>query len=95
MVRATGVCLFVSGMLINVYHDGLLIKLREGRQSAFVPTGVKSKSDDAVSANRDQYKIPNGGLFNWVSGANYFGEILEWWGLAAITGQLPQVSSRA
>ena len=28
------------------------------------------------------YKIPHGGLFEYVSAANYFGEILEWWGFA-------------
>ena len=28
------------------------------------------------------YKIPYGGLFEYVSAANYFGEILEWWGFA-------------
>ena len=28
------------------------------------------------------YKIPSGGIFEYVSAANYFGEILEWWGFA-------------
>ncbi|XP_064017302.1 3-oxo-5-alpha-steroid 4-dehydrogenase 1 isoform X4 [Pogoniulus pusillus] len=28
------------------------------------------------------YKIPRGGLFEYVSGANFFGEILEWFGFA-------------
>jgi len=32
------------------------------------------------------YKIPRGGLFEYVSGANFFAEIVEWWGLAIATG---------
>eukprot|EP00301_Raphidiophrys_heterophryoidea_P000207 c10107_g1_i2.p1 GENE.c10107_g1_i2~~c10107_g1_i2.p1 ORF type:complete len:274 (-),score=40.16 c10107_g1_i2:500-1321(-) len=32
------------------------------------------------------YKIPHGGMFEYVSGANYFGEIVEWTGFAVATG---------
>ena len=32
------------------------------------------------------YKIPNGGMFNFISGANFFGEIIEWFGFAMATG---------
>ncbi|KAL7987518.1 hypothetical protein Chor_006437 [Crotalus horridus] len=35
------------------------------------------------------YKIPQGGLFAYVSGANFFGEILEWFGYAIATWSLP------
>lgn len=39
------------------------------------------------------YKIPHGGMFNYVSGANFFGEILEWCGFAiAMGGALPGVT---
>ncbi|XP_043843757.1 3-oxo-5-alpha-steroid 4-dehydrogenase 2 [Dromiciops gliroides] len=31
------------------------------------------------------YKIPQGGLFTYISGANYFGEIVEWIGYAVAT----------
>ncbi|KAM3606574.1 uncharacterized protein V6R79_019021 [Siganus canaliculatus] len=38
------------------------------------------------------YKIPTGGLFEYVSGANYLGEIMEWFGYALATWSLPALS---
>ncbi|XP_077999172.1 3-oxo-5-alpha-steroid 4-dehydrogenase 1-like isoform X2 [Glandiceps talaboti] len=35
------------------------------------------------------YKIPKGGLFEYVSGANFFGESLEWFGWAIACNTLP------
>jgi 3-oxo-5-alpha-steroid 4-dehydrogenase 1 len=35
------------------------------------------------------YRIPYGGLFNWVSCPNYLGEIIEWIGWALATWSLP------
>nr|XP_005311563.1 3-oxo-5-alpha-steroid 4-dehydrogenase 2 [Chrysemys picta bellii] len=35
------------------------------------------------------YKIPQGGLFTYVSGANFFGEIVEWFGYAIATWSIP------
>ncbi|CAL5219473.1 g1308 [Coccomyxa viridis] len=35
------------------------------------------------------YKIPRGGCFEYVSGANYLGEMLEWCGYAVAAGSLP------
>ncbi len=35
------------------------------------------------------YRIPYGGLFNWVSCPNYLGEIIEWCGWALATWSLP------
>ncbi|XP_070684195.1 3-oxo-5-alpha-steroid 4-dehydrogenase 2-like [Pempheris klunzingeri] len=35
------------------------------------------------------YRIPHGGMFEFVSGANFFGEIVEWWGYAVATWSLP------
>lgn len=36
------------------------------------------------------YRIPRGGLFEYVSGANFLGEIVEWAAFAALTGWQPQ-----
>ncbi|XP_060582893.1 3-oxo-5-alpha-steroid 4-dehydrogenase 1-like [Ruditapes philippinarum] len=38
------------------------------------------------------YKIPKGGMFNFVSGANFFGEILEWAGFAIATWCIPALA---
>ncbi|KAJ8360060.1 hypothetical protein SKAU_G00165850 [Synaphobranchus kaupii] len=38
------------------------------------------------------YKIPTGGLFYYVSGANFFGEIMEWLGYAVATRSFPAFS---
>mmetsp|Transcript_1966 Transcript_1966/g.4249 ORF Transcript_1966/g.4249 Transcript_1966/m.4249 type:complete len:263 (+) Transcript_1966:19-807(+) len=39
------------------------------------------------------YKIPYGGMFTYISGANYFGEIIEWIGFAiASGGAIPAVT---
>ncbi|XP_049592902.1 3-oxo-5-alpha-steroid 4-dehydrogenase 2b [Syngnathus scovelli] len=38
------------------------------------------------------YKVPKGGLFEYVSAPNYFGEIIEWFGYAIATWGLPSLS---
>jgi len=38
------------------------------------------------------YKIPEGGLFNWVSCPNLLGEIIEWTGYAILCWNLPAAS---
>jgi protein-S-isoprenylcysteine O-methyltransferase Ste14 len=35
------------------------------------------------------YRIPNGGLYRYISCPNYFGEIVEWFGWAVATWSLP------
>ena len=54
--------------------------------------GINIKADDMLFSLRKKgtinYKIPRGGLFQWVSCPNYFGEILEWFGWALATWSL-------
>jgi 3-oxo-5-alpha-steroid 4-dehydrogenase 1 len=38
------------------------------------------------------YKIPQGGLYRWISCPNYFGEIIEWSGFALAAWSLPGLS---
>jgi len=66
---------FLAGMAL--FFAGLLINLR----SDGILRRLRSDLDPA-------YKIPRGGLFELVSCANYFGEIVEWIGWAVMTWSL-------
>eukprot|EP01027_Heterolobosea_sp_BB2_P011859 GEZU01017219.1.p1 GENE.GEZU01017219.1~~GEZU01017219.1.p1 ORF type:complete len:207 (-),score=28.87 GEZU01017219.1:58-678(-) len=52
------------------------------KQSDRILSGLKKKPGDP-------YVIPKGGLFNYVTSANYFGELVEWAGYAISTWSLP------
>lgn len=82
----SGVFLFIIGMAINVHSDHTLRNLRKPGETGYkIPRG----KDD----NRYQHCLLlafhtgffPGGLFEYVSGANFFGEIVEWvgYGLAS------------
>ena len=60
-----GGILFLTGMVINLKSDNMLLALRKSTANG--------------------YSIPTGGLFNYVSCPNFFGEILEWTGFAIMT----------
>ncbi len=55
--------------------------------------GINLEADDILRNLRGPgetgYKIPRGGAFEWVSGANFFGECLEWLGFALAAYQAP------
>lgn len=61
-----GSLVFVVGMAVNWHADGVLLSLRAQRKPG----------------STERYKIPRGGMFEYVSGANFFGEIVEWTGFA-------------
>ena len=46
----------------------------------------------ALRQNSAGYSIPKGGLFNYISCPNHFGEIIEWLGFALIAWNLPAFS---
>ncbi|CAG8534990.1 477_t:CDS:2 [Racocetra persica] len=70
-----GVFIFLVGMTINIHHDNILFSLRSNLDKF-----TKSKSITNTSSPSSKYVIPNGGLFNYIVCANYFGEIVEWTG---------------
>uniref|UniRef100_A0A2P2HWW1 3-oxo-5alpha-steroid 4-dehydrogenase (NADP(+)) n=2 Tax=Hirondellea gigas TaxID=1518452 RepID=A0A2P2HWW1_9CRUS len=57
---------------------------------------INISADSALRALRvdgdNSYKIPRGGMFEYVSCANYFGEIIEMWGYALCSCSPPAVA---
>ncbi|KAM8947803.1 3-oxo-5-alpha-steroid 4-dehydrogenase 2 [Pelodytes ibericus] len=67
---------FISGVLIFLLGMGINIHSDHILRNLRKPHEVT-------------YKIPQGGMFNYVSGANFMGEIVEWFGYAIATWTLP------
>ncbi|KAM6179624.1 3-oxo-5-alpha-steroid 4-dehydrogenase 2 [Erethizon dorsatum] len=59
-------------------------------------TGINIHSDYILRQLRKPgevtYRIPQGGLFTYVSGANFLGEIIEWIGYALATWSVPALA---
>jgi 3-oxo-5-alpha-steroid 4-dehydrogenase 1 len=64
-----------------------------GAVTFFVGMGINVRADRRLMALRAPgeagYKIPRGGLYEYVSSPNYLGEIVEWLGWALATWSLP------
>jgi protein-S-isoprenylcysteine O-methyltransferase Ste14 len=62
----------------------------------FTGVGINVWSDEKLMSLRKPgetgYKIPHGGLFNYISCPNLLGEVLEWLGFAILSWSLPGVS---
>ncbi|XP_004616127.1 3-oxo-5-alpha-steroid 4-dehydrogenase 2 [Sorex araneus] len=62
----------------------------------FLGMGINIHSDLILRQLRKPgettYQIPKGGLFTYVSGANFLGEIVEWIGFALATWSLPALA---
>ena len=63
----------------------------------FITGAIINKHSDAVlinlrKPNETSYKIPQGGLFKYVSCPNLFGEVIEWLGFAILTWSLPGIA---
>ena len=66
------------------------IRFLAGAVLFFFGMYVNMHSDGILRSLRsgDEYKIPEGGAFRYVSCGNYFGEIVEWIGWACLTWSL-------
>jgi steroid 5-alpha reductase family enzyme len=78
-----GFLLFVTGMFINQQSDTIVLTLKKSTQT-------KQKKEPDHPQNR--YKIPRGGFFEYVSSANYFGEMVEWFGYYIMTDHIGSLS---
>ncbi|KAI1719756.1 3-oxo-5-alpha-steroid 4-dehydrogenase domain-containing protein [Ditylenchus destructor] len=72
--------LFSFGSLIGIptFFTGMFINIH----SDHILRNLRRKGETG-------YKIPRGGAFDLVSGANFFGEIVEWFGYALFAQTLP------
>ncbi len=80
---------------VHIYPDDWIYDPRFifGGLLAFLGMCINMHSDHILRNLRKPgetgYKIPRGGCFEWVSGANFLGEIMEWTGFAVAQWSLP------
>jgi protein-S-isoprenylcysteine O-methyltransferase Ste14 len=67
---------FITGILIFI--------------TGFIINKIADKKLGSLKKNNsEEYVIPRGWLFNYISSPHYFGEIIEWAGWAIMTWSLP------
>lgn len=88
-----GLALNAIGQFGNFYHHWLLASLRS-RSSCALSDGLSShgvtsrSSLMSVSGSKSNYFVPQGAFFSFVTCPHYFFELVAWFGLACVTGQL-------
>jgi 3-oxo-5-alpha-steroid 4-dehydrogenase 1 len=68
-----GFCVYYACMALNVHSDAIVRNLR---------------TPDEVAAGIKSYRIPQGGLFRWVTSPSYLTELCAWAGFAVCTWSL-------
>ena len=94
-----GVNGFLNGYLLGYMHPQLLdldsLHVLLGGFIFLTGMIINRWADRSLIALREQqqgYQIPKGGLFEYISCPNHFGEIIEWVGFALIAWNLPAVT---
>lgn len=83
-----GLVLALSGALVNVVSDEILLRRRRANTRA-TPSRAAARRHSVVSTNKSsKYILPNGFFFDYVLCPNYLGEFIEWLGLAVATNNL-------
>merc|ERR1712038_1111881 len=80
----TGIFLWVVGFIVNLQSDSILRNLRKKDSH----NNETSSSSTTTASGAVRYKIPYGGLYKYVSCANFFGEIVEWLGYAVASNTI-------
>ncbi|MCG8494702.1 MAG: hypothetical protein MI796_01465 [Enterobacterales bacterium] len=65
-----GLCIYLFGYLMNLHSDHIIRNLR---------------SKEEIAAGEKVYRVPKGGLFNYVSNPSYFTELVSFTGFAIAT----------
>ena len=71
-----GLAIYVCGFTLNIHSDAIIRNLR---------------SKEEVKRGEKVYRIPRGGLFNYVTNPSYFSKLLSFTGFAIATWSLGAV----